>query len=171
MAPTLSDVLARCRRCSPVAVLVGGYHGAWLLPRGHGHFTSRPLAPYDAAVGAGVFVLGADVCPLEEAATIAGYLADESAGQCGPCINGLPAIARSLTTLAAGVRDPRLPAEVERLRGLVTGRGACAHPDGTARFVGSTLRTFAGHVQAHLGGSCPTTGATLTPRRSGRRSR
>lgn len=159
----LRHVLARAGAVDPVAVLVGGYHGAWLPPEAlDTPLTRAALAPYQAAVGAGVvFVLGPDVCPLEEAATVVRYLADESAGQCGPCINGLPAIARSLLALAHGSRDPRLPAEIDRLCGLVVGRGACAHPDGSARFVGSTLRTFWPHVQSHLAGSCPTTGAPL----------
>jgi NADH:ubiquinone oxidoreductase subunit F (NADH-binding) len=117
------------------------------------------LREYGGSPGAGVLVaLPANACGLTESARIAGYLAGQSARQCGPCLNGLPRLADTLARLARRERDPGLPGEVARLAGLVTGRGACAHPDGTARFVVSTLRAFDAEVRAHLAGRCPATG-------------
>ena len=157
---SLADLVAMARPHAGVtAVLVGGYHGAW-VPRADFdvRMTKAGLAPYGASVGAGIIhVLGADACPLRAAADMASYLAGESAAQCGPCLNGLPRMAESLQRLAHGSRDPHLPTEIERLRALVVGRGACAHPDGTARLVASTMRVFDAHVAAHLAGWCPTT--------------
>jgi hypothetical protein len=48
---------------------------------------------------------------------------------------------------------PRLE-EVRRLAGLVDGRGACAHPDGTARLVRSLLVACPDAVAAHEDGTC-----------------
>ena len=113
------------------------------------------LEPYGASTGAGiVHVMDARHCRLRVSAAIAAYLAAQTAGQCGPCINGMPRIADTLNRLAVPGSDPRLVDEVARLRELVVGRGACAHPDGTARFVASTMGAFAGHVDAHLRGEC-----------------
>jgi NADH:ubiquinone oxidoreductase subunit F (NADH-binding) len=153
----LSDVIAAARPDAPAAVLVGGYHGAWVPASDLDVPLSRAaLAPYRAAVGAGVLhVLGEGTCPLAVAAQVVDYLAGESIRQCGPCLNGLPHMADHLNRLASGVRDPRLPDQIARMGALVNGRGACAHPDGTARFVASTLDVFRDHVAAHLAGWCP----------------
>ncbi|MDQ2815626.1 MAG: NADH-quinone oxidoreductase subunit E, partial [Actinomycetota bacterium] len=69
------------------AWLIGGYHGSWLsLPQAASlTLDNAALAKYGAAVGAGVLVaLPSDRCGLTEAARVVGYLAAESAGQCGP---------------------------------------------------------------------------------------
>jgi NADH:ubiquinone oxidoreductase subunit F (NADH-binding) len=139
------------------AVLVGGYHGAW-LPAGQAArlpLANAALRPLAAAVGAGVMAaLPADRCGIAETARVARYLALESAGQCGPCVNGLPRIAAALDHLAGPRPDPSARADLDRWAGLVAGRGACHHPDGTIRFIGSALRVFAAEAGLHEQGRC-----------------
>ncbi|MGZ4280754.1 MAG: NADH-ubiquinone oxidoreductase-F iron-sulfur binding region domain-containing protein, partial [Gaiellaceae bacterium] len=80
------------------------------------------------------------------------YLAEESAGQCGPCVHGLSALAGAVETLAWGHGDSRQDAW--RWLEQVRGRGACRHPDGAAHFVESSLEVFAGEAELHLKGRC-----------------
>jgi NADH:ubiquinone oxidoreductase subunit F (NADH-binding) len=137
------------------AVLVGGFHGAWVPPDGDLPVTRRTLHPFLAAPGAGlVIALPIEACGLVASSTVADYLAEQSAGQCGPCRFGLPQMAQTLRQLAEGERSSVLANRVERLAVTVTGRGACHHPDGTARFVRSTLRAFGREVELHLAGRC-----------------
>ncbi|HEY2724832.1 MAG TPA: NADH-ubiquinone oxidoreductase-F iron-sulfur binding region domain-containing protein, partial [Pseudonocardiaceae bacterium] len=138
------------------AVLVGGYHGGWLPTATAGHVPLSPsgLRPLGVSLGAGVVVaLPRAVCGLRESVRIAAYLAGQSAGQCGPCRFGLPALAGALARLADGGHGPEPAAELDRLTRLVDGRGACHHPDGTARFVRSNLAVF------DAGCACTSTGA------------
>jgi NADH:ubiquinone oxidoreductase subunit F (NADH-binding) len=129
-------------------VLVGGYHGTW---------TTREDLIADRAWlreqgigwGAGVVaVLPEDTCPVGEIARVAGWLAQQSARQCGPCAFGLPAIAQDLARLSAGE-----VVDADRLRtrlGQVSGRGACHHPTGAIGFIGSGLNAFDADVRRHL---------------------
>jgi NADH:ubiquinone oxidoreductase subunit F (NADH-binding) len=155
----LADVLARAGLDErPQAVLLGGYGGAWL----HGDdigvaYAPAPLAALGAAVGAGVIgVLPPGACGLAETARIVAYLAGQSAGQCGPCVHGLPAVADDLRRLAAGATDARLLERLHHRFGLVEGRGACRLPDGAVRLARSALSVFADDVRAHAKGRpCP----------------
>jgi NADH:ubiquinone oxidoreductase subunit F (NADH-binding) len=125
------------------AVLVGGCHGVWIPVEAIG----RSML---GEIGAGVIVaLGRSACPVQELARAARYLAGESAGQCGPCRNGLPAVATLITAMAAG-RAPRdAGRRLERWCGDLRGRGACHLPDGTVRLLESGLRVFAAEVADH----------------------
>ena len=56
---------------------------------------------------------------------------------------------------AGGLRPPPATlADLERWSGLVTGRGACHHPDGTVRFVRSALTVFEPEIRRHARGQC-----------------
>jgi NADH:ubiquinone oxidoreductase subunit F (NADH-binding) len=104
-----------------------------------------------------IAVLPATRCGLAETARVARYLALESAGQCGPCLNGLPRIAGALAELAGPRPGPQVRANAERWAGLVSGRGACTHPDGSVRFVRSALTVFSAELRRHADGQCTAT--------------
>jgi NADH:ubiquinone oxidoreductase subunit F (NADH-binding) len=137
------------------AVLVGGYFGTWLaaelaaqLPLSH-----QALRAAGGALGAGILVaLPRQSCGIAETARVATYLAAHNAGQCGPCLNGLPAIANAMNALATGRWDDRWWPMLERWMAIVPGRGACRHPDGAVRFVASALTVFAADVAEHRAG-------------------
>lgn len=148
----LGSVLALAGEPVPQAVLTGGYGGTWLpVPPA----LDVPVSHAAGTLGAGlVLALPPDVCGVAAVAQVARYLAGESAGQCGPCANGLPALAAALEALAAGDPPRGTVDRVRQLAGLVEGRGACGLPDGAALMVRSGLEAFAGDVATHLSGSC-----------------
>lgn len=166
---SLAALIARAGGLSaPVsAFLIGGYFGAWVSAA---HLDSivlldSTLRPFGASLGArAIFALPEDVCGIVETARIGRYLADESAGQCGPCTYGLDAIASALNHLAWSRNGKRFDdARLDRWIGEVPGRGACRHPDGAARLIASGLRVFADERDRHAHGSCSATGRPLLP--------
>jgi NADH:ubiquinone oxidoreductase subunit F (NADH-binding) len=136
---TLADAVRRAGGLTaPVsAYLVGGYFGRWVHAS-----AAEQLELTPDVLGAGAIVALPDTtCPVGECARVVRYLAAESAGQCGPCVHGLAALAETM-------RSPSR-AELERLGRLVAGRGACRHPDGAVRFVQSAVETFADEFARH----------------------
>jgi NADH:ubiquinone oxidoreductase subunit F (NADH-binding) len=134
------------------AVLAGGYFGGWLpLPAARrAQLTDQSLRTAGAALGPGVLVvLPASSCPLAEMARVTSYLASQSAGQCGPCLNGLPALADALGHVAFGQPGEDLLRWIDQLLGLVSGRGACHLPDGAAGLVASALAAFHDDIRQH----------------------
>jgi len=152
----LADVLQRCGYDADVPVLIGGYHGAWLPPDEvlRRTVTRADLKAAGATLGAGVILpLDHTGCPVVLTARIVEYLAGQSARRCGPCKFGLPELADAALQLAAGGGE-YASARVKQVAGLVDGRGACAHPDGTARLVRSMFAAFPGEVSMHEQGLC-----------------
>ena len=128
------------------ALLVGGYFGTWVESSRalRLRLSREDLRSVGCALGSGVLIaLGESSCGLHESARVIDYLANQSAGQCGPCVHGLAAIADSVCAIADGVAHARERDRLLRWTGEIRGRGACHHPDGAARFVESALTVFA----------------------------
>jgi NADH:ubiquinone oxidoreductase subunit F (NADH-binding) len=152
-APLQSLIEAAGGASAPIrAVLLGGYGGTWLdggsvsalaLCRDH-------LAGYGASLGPGIVVLlGAEACPVAESTRVTRWLAGQSTGQCGPCVNGLDAIAGALEEVLAGQPSAGVGKRIARWCTLAKGRGACRHPDGVVSFVASALELFAEELTDH----------------------
>jgi NADH:ubiquinone oxidoreductase subunit F (NADH-binding) len=153
----LSTLLRHAGVDTTAPVLVGGYFGSWLSPAQAATvaLTRADLARFGASLGSGVIaVLPDTVCPLREVARVARWLATQTAGQCGPCVHGLPAIAGTVEALGRGDVGHRADAELRRLMPLVSGRGGCKMPDGAVRFVVSAVEVFRDHIDDHRHGAC-----------------
>jgi NADH:ubiquinone oxidoreductase subunit F (NADH-binding) len=155
-------------------VLLGGYGGAWLSRDDIATpLSSGDLKSVGCSIGTGVVIpIHRQQCGLAETARIVAWMATQSAGQCGPCVFGLPAIADDLKAIAT----THAPASVfERLLSrlpIIEGRGACRHPDGVIRLIRSAFRAFSADVEYHRangpcsGGHLPTQmGGIAEPRR------
>ncbi len=120
-------------------------------------WSSADLARFGGSVGPGIIdVLDPHRCPVAVVDSYLGFAAGESAGQCGPCMFGVPALAAAWHDLL--VHRPT-PARVDAVRahgGLLPNRGACRVPDGVARFAASALQALEPHLRAHRDGRCPT---------------
>jgi NADH:ubiquinone oxidoreductase subunit F (NADH-binding) len=134
------------------AALLGGYAGTWVdgaaIPMLM--LSNEHLAPHEASLGAGIVVLLSEqTCPVAETARVTRWLAGQSAGQCGPCVHGLDAIAGAIEEVASGAASAEVGRLIARWTSLTKGRGACRHPDGAVRFITSALEVFAEEFADH----------------------
>jgi NADH:ubiquinone oxidoreductase subunit F (NADH-binding) len=146
------------------ALLVGGYFGTWVdaAAANRLRLAREDLRSVGCSLGSGVLIaLGQSACGLHESARVITYLAEQSAGQCGPCVFGLRAIADAVSAMAAGVAGPRERDRVLRWASEIRGRGACHHPDGAVRFIESALRVFEDEIERHRVGGCQARAAGL----------
>lgn len=145
-------------------LLMGGYAGTWLRPEAVQDvpLMTLRLKEIGAGLGVGLLALLPDTsCVITESARIVRWLADESAQQCGPCLNGLPAIAGAIESLAAGRADDLVIGRIERWLRMVNGRGSCHHPGGLVMTVNSLFKAYRDHVDHHLiHGPCANVGTS-----------
>jgi NADH:ubiquinone oxidoreductase subunit F (NADH-binding) len=148
----LAELLRWVGSEGPAPLLIGGYFGTWLAADAVApvRLCGEGLAELGAALGAGVIVaLPRGACPVAETARVAEWFSDQSARQCGPCVNGLGAIAHTVGQVSVGAATRADLANLERWSTELRGRGACQHPDGASRFLGSALATFTAEFADH----------------------
>lgn len=125
---------------SPGVVITGGWHGRWVPWDGLTAGTELrrdALSELGGRWGAGAFVWIPEDMPVWDAlAGIARELAEGTAGQCGPCWRGLPALADEIAGAGEGLSSRQ---EIEGLMAQVDGRGICAHPSAAVAALRSAL--------------------------------
>jgi NADH:ubiquinone oxidoreductase subunit F (NADH-binding) len=152
---TIAEIVARSGGATgePAAVLVGGYFGRWVAADAIWNQTIDvdALRTAGASLGAGVLgVLPVAACGVTETDRVLTYLAGQTAGQCGPCHVGLPAMAETFHKVAIGRARPPALDLLARWATDVLGRGACRHPDGAVLFLASALHVFAADLRHHV---------------------
>jgi NADH:ubiquinone oxidoreductase subunit F (NADH-binding) len=140
-------------------LVIGGLGGV-VAPMGAARglaWSSADLARVGGSVGPGIIdVLDPHRCPVATVDSYLQFAAGESAGQCGPCMFGVPALAAAWRDLLVHRPTPARTDAVRAHAGLLPDRGACRFPDGVARFAASALQALDPHLRAHRDGRCPT---------------
>ena len=149
------------------AVLLGGYGGRWVPAPDLARTPVDPAALESGGtpIGCGlVGLLGSWRCGLVEAGRILGWLAGESAGQCGACSAGLPELALRMSDIAAGARSGRRHRNrLLQVAHSVYGRGLCHLPDGAISMMESSLVVFDEELRLHRRGRCSSMGTKAPP--------
>lgn len=126
-------------------VLVGGVEGQWATTAQAATLTASPASWH--AIGltpatSSYWFPTADECPVAITSRLLHFMASQSTRRCGPCVNGLPALAHAFDS-AASSSDLTTITSIGR---LLSGRGACSTPDGATRLARSALQLFPEHL-------------------------
>ena len=162
----------RARFCQAPAgdgVLVGGYHGMW-LPAENAYVVPLSRGGLEAVggtLGAGI-VLPLGDGPARSARCPGSRLSRRGIRRAVRAVQlALPRIARALAALIDGSGGIEALDVARRSAASVSGRGACAHPDGMTRFALSALDIFTEDLAPHVfHSSCgrPVRGSCRCPR-------
>ncbi len=137
----------------PLAYLIGGYGGRFVPP------FELLGAEENGSLGCGlVGVVPEGACGLNEAQRLFGFLASQSAKQCGPCQFGLPALQAKLPAALGTRPSRRAERSVIRLIREIAGRGGCSHPDAATAMLNSAIATFSEEVHLHRNRKCSAKG-------------
>jgi NADH:ubiquinone oxidoreductase subunit F (NADH-binding) len=155
----------RADRLDTPGVLMGGMFGGILDPRRLvTALEPAALAAAGSALGCGaVHFLAPGECPVALAADGLAWLAAESSRQCGVCVSGTAAMARTMTSVVRGTAGPEDLVRLGRWSQSLLRRGACGLLDAAANLASSVLRSFGPLTEAHLEGRCPRCSAERTP--------
>lgn len=147
------------------AVILGGYFGTWAPAEAVWDLPLDPAVMRSSGLAFGCGIVGllpTGVCGVTATAGIMGFMAAESAGQCGPCLHGLRALGDATARVAAGRAEADDLDRIERWTGQIGGRGACHHPDGAVGLMASALAVFGDEFRIHARtGWCSVTGARI----------
>ena len=151
---TVGEVLGRVGGLTSAGqgVMLGDSFGAW---EDIDAARDLPLDPaimrrHGLAFGAGVIAaIPPTVCGVVQTADVMAFMAGESAGQCGPCVFGMRALADATRRDGRPRPGSRTTSSASRAGARSSpGRGACAHPDGAVMFLNSGLRGLPRRVRA-----------------------
>lgn len=160
LGTALATIIEECGGGAPNGIgmiFPGGPSAPPLLPRELG-LGLDPDVLRSAGSGLGsasLLVLGADVCPVAAAVSLANFFERESCLQCPPCSVGTASMARLVKGIEEGAGKREDLNTLGEMAGFISSHGYCAHGRTGARSVMGVLSRFANSVEEHLrGGRC-----------------
>ena len=154
LGTTIGEVAAEAgaREGDTRAVVLGGYFGTWAPAADVWSLPLDPAIMKSAGLTFGCGIVGLlpiDACGVSATSRIIGFLAKESAAQCGPCLYGLKALREATARVAIGRAGADDLDRIEHLTAITGGRGACHHPDGAVQLMASALSVFGDEFRHH----------------------